>query len=242
MYRFRFIFSIIVFGLFCPIVSAWTEGSFMYILADAKHLMPDKLQWGLGRFESSLVTGMKNCSVKYTSQEELVNAILSESSNGINCFKSNGSYKSGVRKMGRIARMIAQLNHPLEQTKHLKHETWRTDYDIYLEKHRQYFRIRWTGVNNRPQSSDELSSMLSISSHRTRKIASILLKTFETNKIPIGNYDARSIPFGVGSMSYSRSVSNTAMSWLYMWDQAGGVKNVSSFLKVPQQLPNLRSL
>jgi hypothetical protein len=35
-------------------------------------------------------------------------------------------------------------------------------------------------------------------------------------------FDVRSLPFGIGSLSYSRSVSDTARLWLHLWKQAHG--------------------
>jgi hypothetical protein len=205
-------------------VSAWTEGGYLFILSDAKYLMPQNLQWVLDNFQPSLLSGMKYSVEENLDDALLVKAVLAESQKGIEAFKTQGSFKDGVRSLGRIARLVANLNNPLNHAPALKQPSWRTDYDIFLEKNRGNFRIRWPGVDGRPRSESELTDALNQCSLRTKKVSRILIKTFESERKPIGTYDVRSIPFGVGSIAYSRSVANTALSWLFIWDQAGGIK------------------
>jgi hypothetical protein len=35
-------------------------------------------------------------------------------------------------------------------------------------------------------------------------------------------FDDRSIPFGVGSLAYSRSITNIVRIWVHVWRKAGG--------------------
>lgn len=217
---------LILTGVLLPAAgSAWTENGVIYIVSDARHLMPENLQWVLGNFQDSLMAGLNDSPSESRSIPGLVQAILDESKRGISHFNSPGSYPEGVRSMGRIARMIAALNHPLNHVPAIQNENWRTDYDIFLDKNRLNFRIRWPGIDGRPRSEGELTGVLNHSVSQSQKVSKLLIKTFETNDIPIGSYDVRSIPFGIGSIAYSRSVANTALSWLFIWDQVGGIKS-----------------
>ncbi|MBN1551837.1 hypothetical protein JW979_10225 [bacterium] len=203
---------------------AWTHGSYMCIVSDAKHLMPENLQQLMDRFQSQLIRGVQETDETYLNRDDIVKEILSESEKGITSIKKNKSYDQAVWRMGKIAKYIANLNHPLMHTSAAENITWMTDYDIFLEKNHAHFRIRWPGQSRRPRSSTQLDHLLLESVDKTDKVSQILVKTLQTENIPINQYDVRSIPFGVGSISYSHAVSNTAMSWLYIWDQCGGVK------------------
>jgi len=223
-YRLHLIIFLLLGFYSLATVNAWTEKCVSAIALDAQKLMPSNLQWLFNRYSNSFKSGNGQKNSDYGSQDQLISAIVRDSSSIINLIRSQKDYEDAVFKMGRIARLVSIMNNPLNRNIRLRNSAWRTDYDIYLEKNQRDFRIRWYGIDHRPKQQLQLKEILEKSVLKMEKVASILTRTFESSKKPISSYDVQSIPFGVGSISYSHAVSNTAMSWLYIWDSAGGLK------------------
>ena len=202
----------------------WTEKSYVLIARDAIQLMPDNFQWLMENYEDQFYRGLKEPVKDYENASDLIKAIMNFSEASIKTIQKNHQYRDAARVFGVIARMAAKLNHPLGFNLELIESTWKTDYDIYLEKKRSKFRIRWYGQKNLPKSRKELSCLLSNSSAKNSKISSLLIQTLNQNQTPIERYDERSIPFGVGSIAYSNAVANTAYIWLHSWYHTGGVR------------------
>ncbi len=202
---------------------AWTENVYRGILADAVALMPENIQLVVVRYQKELIRGVHEPWKGFTNRAQHIDAVIKETKRAVRMLTKNKSYRDAVRIMGHIAKLVAVLNHPLGPYYSVDNPVWPTDYDIYIEKNRRNFRIRWSGIRNRPGNADELSRLLEASDRKTMKTSRILIDILRKNKKDIAAYDVRSIPFGVASMTYSRAVSTTALSWLYLWDQAGGV-------------------
>ncbi len=219
----RLFIALCFIGIGANPVWAWTEDSISAIAHDAKKLMPSNLQWVLSKYEPEFISGYHTSTTNYSSHRELIEAIMQTTSISIDSIKKDCSYPTAAQQMGRIARLVGTLHAPFPKFIPISQETWRTDYNIYLQKNQKDFRIRWPGIRSRPRSKDELYQRLTQSAERIRKMASILSDRLEKDQKPISSYDSMSVPFGVGSVSYSNAVSNTAMSWLLIWDQSGGI-------------------
>jgi hypothetical protein len=215
--------ALVAMVYFPGIACAWTETSYLGIVADARGLMPENIRWILEKYQGQLINGVRSGLPDYSTRSDLTKAILELSNQSVGMIKKDRKYSDAAFAMGRMAKLVAVLNHPLGPFETIKKGSWRTDYDIYLEKQRQHFRIRWTGVGSRPGTEPQLNGLLDESVRKTIRTSRILLDTFETGSIPIGSYDTQSIPFGIASITYSRAVTTTALTWLYIWDCAGAI-------------------
>ena len=216
-----------IFYLSSGLVSAWTENTYLAIVSDSVRLMPENLRMILMKYQEELLKGVMTGVPAHSNLSELIEYIEKESSAGIGSIKTQKNYRQAVCSLGKIARTIAFMNLPLNRQDQPASLHWLTDYDIFLEKNRENFRIRWPGIEKRPFSSKQLRQLLLDCSTRRNQGANLLKETFQKDQIPIGSYDVRSIPFGVGSISYSNAVSNTALSWLFIWDHVGGLKKTA---------------
>jgi len=211
---------------------AWTEKSVLAIANDAANLMPDNFKWVIKKYRSAFLKGNQQLPGSL-GPDELVKTILDEAAGAVDLIVGQNGYSQAARKFGWISRLITELNSPLNITGVPVNKFWRTDFDIFLQKNQKDFRVRWYGIKARPRSASQLKDLLTSNSTRIKKVAGILTKTLQKDGKPLSSYDVMSVPFGIGSISYSNAVSNTAMSWLYIWDQAGGVKKESKPSKQP---------
>jgi hypothetical protein len=219
---------ILIFALACLTLSsarAWTEGCYCSIAEDAINLMPENLNWLINRDRISFEAGLMQKQPGSHSTDELIHAVLSDADTAAEMIKAKSGFEQAVKTFGRMARMIASSCTLLPDEKAVSSTTLRTDYDIYIEKHRKNFWIRWPGIGKRPRSAQQLTDLIKTGNERIKTLSGILIKTFETERKPVESYDLRSVPYGAGSISYSLATTTIAMSWLYAWDKAGGVKH-----------------
>jgi hypothetical protein len=193
------------------------------MLHDAKKLVPNNLKWVLDHYNSEFTHGFKSGLTEIGEETKDIVIILRESEAAAQAFSSDMSYPTGARLLGKLAGMISGM-HRLPCKSHVfSNPNWKTDYAIFLQKKRKYFRIRWAGLDQRPRNQDSLKLLLESSTQRINRVSGILTETLNREKKPLTDYDVRSAPFGVGSIAYSSSVNTIAMTWLYVWDKAGGI-------------------
>jgi hypothetical protein len=215
------ILSIILAGLSAD--ACWTEQNYLGILNDAQRLVPDNLQKLIDRYSDEFYQGCRPAGLSQTQVDQLIESIMQDTDEAILSFTTRMSYASGTRLLGRIAGSIAHMHALLTDTAKLNNDSWPTDYAIFLQKNRRYFRIRWMGTENRPRNRQELKNVLTRSVTNREKISRILEDNLNRENKNMSEYDTLSAPFGAGSITYSNAVSTIAMTWLYVWDQSGGL-------------------
>lgn len=204
---------------------AWSLPSLEAIAFKAIAFMPENIQVITEKHRSDFLTGIHELQDSPTGDTETVRKICDLVASGSRSITDQKDFRNTVRIMGRIASMVAISVHPLPSTDSRVGPNNRTDYDIYLEKNRSFFRIRWTGIEQRPRDPNQLAHTLERSITKSRSLAETLITTLAENSIPISQYDHQSIPFGAGSIAFSNAVSQTANAWLLLWQNAGGLNS-----------------
>ncbi|MBN1878553.1 hypothetical protein JW823_00405 [bacterium] len=205
--------------------ACWTEQNYLGMIGDAQKLMPANLQWVIQHYADDVYAGQMTQPTQRMNLQENVNAILTDSESAIRSFTTDHSYSGGSRLLGRIARRISDIHSLLTQPSRLNDANWITDYAIFLQKNRQYFRIRWRGLDSRPRSAEGLRQLLIRSAERRDQLTAILEETLNRENKRIADYDLLSAPFGTGTITYSSAVNTIALTWLYIWDRAGGISS-----------------
>lgn len=205
--------------------ACWTETNVQGIALDARRLTPDNFQWVLNRYESDFSRGMNLPAPTCIDRSHLIPVIIRESDAAVTALTVDMSYQRAAGILGRLTRIVAELHTIITDISRLKEPDWRTDYAIFLQQNRSFFRIRWKGEAARPRTAHDFEAMLFESTRRMDRVSSILTETLNRENKTIALYDVRSAPFGVGSIAYSSAVNVLAMTWLYIWDRAGGVQS-----------------
>jgi len=228
----RFKLGFMVFLLFfifltTSVGACWTENNFRGMVYDATKLTPDNLQWVMNQYQDSFQRGLQKKTSKINDREAFVKIIVKDSQSAIKAFSTERSFSKGAVYLGKLARTISDLHRVIMKPGTLSNPNWVTDYAIYLQQKRSFFRIRWKGIEQRPKSSKSLLEMLQSSNQRISKVSTILTDTLNKEKKEISSYDVRSAPFGIGCIAYSSAVNTIAMTWLYVWENTGGIQGSS---------------
>ena len=205
--------------------AAWSLPSLEAIALKAIEFMPENVRFITEKHRKDLTEGILESQESQANSTDSIIKICDLVTSGSSSIINQKDFKSAVRIMGRIARMVAISVHPLPATDSRVKPDNRTDYDVYLEKNRSFFRVRWTGIEQRPRNRDQLAHALNRSIVKTSALAETLITTLAENSIPISQYDHQSIPFGAGSIAFSNAVSQTANAWLLLWQNAGGLNS-----------------
>jgi len=221
-------YFVLIWIVLSPAVTGacWTEYNFIGMVHDASKLTPDNLQWVMKQYQKNFQKGLQMKTGEINDREAFVKIIVKDSQSAINAFSTEMSYAKGATYLGKLARAISDLHQILMNPSKLTNPDWVTDYAIYLQQKRSFFRIRWKGIDQRPRDNKSLVKMLHNSTQRISRVSVILEDTLNKENKPISTYDVRSAPFGVGCIAYSSAVNTIAMTWLYVWGNTGGIQEV----------------
>jgi hypothetical protein len=222
MIRFASFLSLLMI-ITSSVSAVWTEDNFNGMVSDTQRLLPENLQWALRRYSSEFESGKLPCNLSQFNDEQLLESIMSDVDDAVIAFTDGMSYGKGSRLLGRIARKIMYMHSLLRDISKIDNQSWQTDYSIFLQHHRKNMRIRWKGYELLPHNDSELRKMLFSSVQNTRRFDSKLANTLNYENKDISEYGVMSIPFGIGSITYSNAVNSIAYTWLYVWKQAGGL-------------------
>ena len=213
---------------------AWTSKTYQLVVVKSTSLMP---------------TSFKNIMMRH--QEEILGAVLRpdelpESEHTYNIETRSGYLKDQLtilsakvpkdiynhvpfRKVavdfGRMAHYIADLNDALVLSdKDSREPQYRSDFAIYLEKNIELF--PWIFDGHEPsiltQPSEE-EYLHQIAVNAVQKYTLLGDAYFPNGTLVSSDtFDPRSLPFGIASLSYSRSISHTVQFWFYTWKKAHG--------------------
>lgn len=218
--------SLAAITMWTTITLAWSQESFEAVAKSATQLMPENITVTIDKFRKEFSAGISDPNELPKSSTEIIQLICKIVQQGAGDIRDKHDFASAVHKMGVISRCIANSHHPLHSSISDAGQSYRTDYDVYLENNRSFFRVRWPGIQHRPRDLSQLSESLERSISKSRLLSETLINTFKSNSKPVGQYDHQSIPFGVGSITFSNAVAQTTNAWLLLWQQAGGLNSV----------------
>jgi hypothetical protein len=229
----RWFFALFLFCIHLE-SEAWTSKTYQLVVVKSNRLMP---------------VSFKNIMLQH--QEEILGACLRpdelpESEHTYNIEKRSGylmeqltklsakvpkdiynhvPFKKVAEDFGRMAHYIADLNDPLILSdKDSREDQYRADFAIYLEKNSDLFPWIFDGhepsLLNQPTEEEYLHQ---IAVNAVEKY-SLLGDSYFPNGVLVSSdtFDPRSLPFGIASLTYSRSISHTVQFWFYTWKKAHG--------------------
>lgn len=210
----------------------WPDPVQNAVTDQAGRLMPPALQRQLVRHRRALADGARRARRRSTQHLQAplspdgTAAALAESLARISALlDAHQSMREVVREMGVASHLIADLsnpfrNAPADPDTALYAERFAT----YLGDRRDKFRVVFEGYTHPLLADGRVTAFGMELADRSRSYLDDVIgafRRFDSGEDP-GGLDDRSIPFGVASLSYSRSVTDTARAWLHAWQQAHG--------------------
>lgn len=218
--------------------SAWTTVMESRVAYEATRLMPSSLRGILEAHAEDLNAGLREAATDEASpwhrqdpgqEAPSAAAKVEELASGIVSMIDGHSPFAGIaRKMGALAHFIGDLNNPLQVSRNDPREAeYAEDYAEYVESNLGRFPLVFYGWkeasldNAGPCGPRRFSKQVS---SRARRYSQHISKAYAADNPEAleRRFDVRSLPFGIGSLSYSHSVTDTARIWLHVWRRAHG--------------------
>ncbi|PYT08991.1 MAG: hypothetical protein DMF49_03515 [Acidobacteria bacterium] len=132
-------------------------------------------------------------------------------------------------RAGRICRLVADLNHPIHTGStpgeaELRSAVYYDDFARYAEGVAARAPLVFYGWRDDLRTVKDVAPFALEIASRSERDAEGLYRAYHSRgaKVTSSDFDDRSIPFAVASLSYSRTVSDTANLWLLVWSRVGG--------------------
>ena len=238
-----------------PAVLAWTPAMEDRIVFEATRLMPPSLRGILEKHADDVKAGLRAArgderGLWHTQEEGQQGASLSTRAEGlageiIKMIDSHEPFASVASKLGELAHVVSDLNNPLHvSAKDPGEPRYAADYAEYVESNLPKFPLVWYGWSD-PRldlpglpGSGDVAAFARYSARRARNYYAPISKAYAPGgKVPIERrFDVRSLPFGIGSLSYSHAVTDTARLWLHIWNLAHGDVLGTPFLTQERQV------
>jgi hypothetical protein len=139
--------------------------------------------------------------------------------------ESHKPFKETAEDFGRLAHYLCDLNDPLLlKDSDPKEPQYRHDFAIYTEKNIEKYPWIFDGHEDQALNNNDLKEYIyQMAQRASSKYPRLGEAYFPNGKLVSSDtFDPRSLPFGIASLSYSHSISNTVQVWFYTWRQAHG--------------------
>jgi hypothetical protein len=146
----------------------------------------------------------------------------------INAIQTHQPFADIVYKIGVLSHYLADSNNPLSTSNSDSQESrYYADFLKYLESAYPRFSVVFYPTSREPRRSTDLPGMVATTLQRGRTLYPMIGREYRRIGGTNGSerFDDRSTAFGVGSVAFSRAVSDIATVLRYVWIRSGGVDN-----------------
>ena len=218
--------------------TAWTGLMESRVAHEATRLMPLSLRGILETHADDLNAGLREAAADEGSAwhrqdsgqkapcaaarvEELASEIVS-------MIDAHRPFADVARRMGSLAHFIGDLDNPLRASSDDPRESrYDQDYAEYVASNLERFPLVFYGWKEGsldapgPGGPRRFAEQIAV---RSRRYYRHIGRAYAPdNPEPLARrFDVRSLPFGIGSLSYSHAVTDTARIWLHLWRRAHG--------------------
>lgn len=227
----------------CADALAWSPEMEERVVFEAARLMPPALRSILNEHIDAMHTGLREAAADEGSSAHTMLArptgrgtdaaarATELASEIVAMINGHQPFADVTRKMGSLAHVVCDLNNPLLVSDDDPREyRYAMDYVEYVRSNLDRYPLVFYGWEEEhlrltsPKSNGDLPAFARQTARRARRYYDDIGRAYSpANKEPASHrFDVRSIPFGIGSISYSYSVTDTARVWLHLWRKANG--------------------
>ena len=227
----------------CGDVMAWSPEMEERVTFEATRLMPSALRSILNDHVDSLHAGLKEAASDEGSSFHTMNlrparpgadaASRAEglASEAVAMINDHKPFAEITRKLGSLAHVVCDLNNPLLVSDEDPREyLYGSDYVQYVGSNLDRYPLVFYGWEEEslhltgPKRAGDVTAFARQTARRARRYYDDIGRAYSpASKEPMSRrFDVRSIPFGIASISYSYSVTDTARVWLHIWRAANG--------------------
>ena len=216
---------------------AWSPKTQLAIAQYAASFAPPDLERQIEKhtkqFKQGVVAPFQNGDAKRHSKDSdgagLLDQVIAVQAEAIvKAIRGHQPFADIVYKIGVLSHYLADSNNPLSTSSADAQEPrYYADFLTYLETAYPRFSVVFYPPSKEPKTSNDLPKLVANTLQRSRSMYPMIGREYQR----IGGFngsrlfDDRSTAFGVGSVAFSRAVSDVATVLRYVWIRSGGIDN-----------------
>jgi len=224
---------LISIGLVCALspVAAWAPETRVGMIDEAVRLMPASLRAAFEGYREELLRGMLEPTLAEDAPEHrppwaegtLEVTVEREALALLETLKQPGGFREVARRFGAVAHFVADTDFPPGVGKIASSKRY-THFSAFCEDRRSRFPVVFYGHDDPDLAEGAWRGFALRQIERASRDDRDLARAYAAAGDPPDPpaFDDRSIPFALGSLAYSRSITDIVRIWLSIWQQAGG--------------------
>jgi hypothetical protein len=223
--------TVVALALAAPAASAWAPETRMAIADEAMRLMPKSLRLALDMHRVEVMTGLLEPLTEEDapahrapwSGGQLDATLAVEARRLVEELGVQTPFRSLATRFGRVAHFAMDAGFPPGVGDDGGGERY-AHFSRFCESRRPKFPLVFYGHDDPALERRDWRAFALSVMERSRGDDRLLARAYAAAGRPpaASAFDDRSIPFAVGSLSFSRSVNDVVRIWLAAWDEAGG--------------------
>ena len=214
--------------------NAWTSQTYQIVVVKSLRLMPASFQSIMLRHQEEILAGclrpdevgesahVYDIASKTGYLQDRVEELTRRIPRRIH---DHVPFRELAVDFGRLAHYVSDLNDPLLLVdQDAREPQYRRDFAIFTEKNIEKFPWIFHGHEDSLLKQDQLQGYLHKIASRAAQQYSLLGESYFPNGrlVSSDTFDWKSLPFGIASLSYSNSITNTVQVWFYTWKKSHG--------------------
>ncbi len=211
-----------------PPASGWTKETHLEIAKQAALIAPPDLLRLVKRHEQAFVRGVLaelGSDRHRAANADPTRSAAASARKAATAIARLTPFETVIEELGRLAVLTADSNHPLRLADGDPAEVrYRSDYGRYVGSAFARFPVVFYGTGRDLRSGEDVELLFGQTGRRGRRLYPMIGREYQrVGRIDgVREFDDRSTAFGVGSLSFSHSVSDLAALYRYVWLASGG--------------------
>jgi hypothetical protein len=210
---------------------AWNPESRVVMVDQAVRLMPASLSLAMNSHRGDLLRGLLSPLTTDGPERRapwaggrLDAALEAEARSLLDALSEPTPFAEVMERFGRLAHHVLEAGFPPGVSRQADAEARYAHFSAYCESRMEKFPLVFYGHENRwLQHGDYRGFALAIMQRASEEDAELSRAyALAGNPPDPAAFDDRSVPFAVGSLAYSHSVTDVVQAWLVVWQRAGG--------------------
>jgi hypothetical protein len=226
-----------------PPAAAWAPETRVSMIDEAMRLMPASLRAALEHHRADVLRGMLAPMVREDDPEHrppwaqgtLDAAVDREARGLLETLARPTPFGEIARRFGSVAHYTADAGFPPTASKADGAKRYH-DFSRFCEERRERFPVVFYGHHDENLAAGDWRGFALQVMNRASRSDGELARAYAAAGDPPdpAAFDDRSVPFAVGSLSYSRTITDIVRIWLSIWEQAEGDMGRIPYWTVPE--------
>jgi hypothetical protein len=220
--------------------AAWPDAVHVRVVEQSARLMPRSLERVLASHLDRLSEGAKSPVIdeRNATPDVLEAAVQAQTQRVLEALSNRSPMSIVVYEMGALSRLVALAEDPcLASSEDARESEWSPDFEAFTASRMDQYGVVLSGSRSSGLDKDDVRGFAHGIIEKAGPRYPVLTQMYVLGdgRIAKGtSFDERHPVYGVASLAYANSISDTAKLWLYAWIRSNGD---ASELPFPAMLP-----